>query len=58
MFTVCVSLHSEKREFASENNECMPCHAECAVQENKHTCTGPVISCCLIERHMLSFVDR
>lgn len=53
---VCVSLHSVNREFASENNECMPCHAECAVQENKHTCRGPVISPSLKERHSGTFM--
>ncbi|XP_056606434.1 receptor tyrosine-protein kinase erbB-3a isoform X2 [Triplophysa dalaica] len=37
----CNFLSGVNREFASENNECMPCHAECAVQENKHTCRGP-----------------
>ncbi|TRZ00828.1 hypothetical protein DNTS_029445 [Danionella cerebrum] len=33
---------SEKREFASSKRECMTCHSECAVQEGKHTCWGPV----------------
>ncbi|KAI4902994.1 hypothetical protein NFI96_012020 [Prochilodus magdalenae] len=30
-----------RREFAGPNGECMPCHSECAVQENRHTCHGP-----------------
>lgn len=33
---------SERREFATEAGECLPCHPECKVQEGKQTCTGPV----------------
>lgn len=37
----CNFLEGAKREFAGPNGECMPCHSECAVQENRHTCRGP-----------------
>ncbi|XP_076870273.1 receptor tyrosine-protein kinase erbB-3a [Brachyhypopomus gauderio] len=37
----CNFLTGERREFAGPNGECMPCHSECAVQENRHTCQGP-----------------
>ncbi|XP_062852662.1 receptor tyrosine-protein kinase erbB-3a [Trichomycterus rosablanca] len=36
----CNFLEGEKREFAGQNGECMPCHSECAVQENRPTCRG------------------
>ncbi|XP_067230852.1 receptor tyrosine-protein kinase erbB-3a isoform X3 [Chanodichthys erythropterus] len=37
----CNFLSGEKREFAGPKGECMPCHQECAVQDNKLTCKGP-----------------
>ncbi|XP_056158078.1 receptor tyrosine-protein kinase erbB-3-like [Lampris incognitus] len=37
----CKFLTGERREFATVKRECMPCHAECEVQEGKPTCTGP-----------------
>ncbi|XP_051985705.1 receptor tyrosine-protein kinase erbB-3a [Xyrauchen texanus] len=36
----CNFLSGEQREFAGPKGECMVCHQECAVQWNKHTCTG------------------
>ncbi|XP_066520621.1 receptor tyrosine-protein kinase erbB-3a [Hoplias malabaricus] len=36
----CNFLEGERREFAGPNGECMPCHSECAVQENTQTCYG------------------
>uniref|UniRef100_A0A8B9LY11 Receptor protein-tyrosine kinase n=1 Tax=Astyanax mexicanus TaxID=7994 RepID=A0A8B9LY11_ASTMX len=41
----CNFLQGEIREFAGPNGECMPCHSECAVQENRLTCRGPVNQC-------------
>ena len=32
----------ERREFATQAGECMPCHSECKVQAGRETCTGPV----------------
>ncbi|KAI3370155.1 hypothetical protein L3Q82_024938 [Scortum barcoo] len=37
----------ERREFATESGECMPCHPECKVQEGKETCTGPGAEHCV-----------
>ncbi|XP_029908155.1 receptor tyrosine-protein kinase erbB-3a isoform X2 [Myripristis murdjan] len=37
----CMFLTGERREFATPEGECMPCHSECAVQEGKLTCIGP-----------------
>ncbi|XP_076613307.1 receptor tyrosine-protein kinase erbB-3a isoform X1 [Chaetodon auriga] len=36
----CMFLTGERREFATQSGECMPCHPECKVQEGKETCTG------------------
>ncbi|KAF7711579.1 receptor tyrosine-protein kinase erbB-3a [Silurus meridionalis] len=44
----CNFLEGNKREFAGPNDECMPCHSECAVQENRHTCRGPGADQCLM----------
>uniref|UniRef100_A0A671X6M9 Receptor protein-tyrosine kinase n=1 Tax=Sparus aurata TaxID=8175 RepID=A0A671X6M9_SPAAU len=37
----CMFLTGERREFATQAGECMPCHSECKVQGGKQTCTGP-----------------
>lgn len=37
----CNFMTGDTREFAKPNGECMPCHKECAMQENKQTCSGP-----------------
>uniref|UniRef100_A0A3P8UVQ1 Receptor protein-tyrosine kinase n=1 Tax=Cynoglossus semilaevis TaxID=244447 RepID=A0A3P8UVQ1_CYNSE len=37
----CMFLTGERREFASQSGECLPCHPECKVQKGKETCTGP-----------------
>ncbi|XP_061583594.1 receptor tyrosine-protein kinase erbB-3a isoform X2 [Cololabis saira] len=37
----CMFLTGEKREFATQTRECLPCHPECKVQEGKWTCMGP-----------------
>ncbi|KAF7667758.1 hypothetical protein LDENG_00051340 [Lucifuga dentata] len=37
----CMFLTGERREFATEKGECMPCHSQCEVQEGKQTCVGP-----------------
>ncbi|XP_037627238.1 receptor tyrosine-protein kinase erbB-3a isoform X2 [Sebastes umbrosus] len=44
----CMFLTGERREFASESRECMPCHSECKVQEGKQTCTGPGADQCVV----------
>uniref|UniRef100_A0A8B9LYI3 Receptor protein-tyrosine kinase n=1 Tax=Astyanax mexicanus TaxID=7994 RepID=A0A8B9LYI3_ASTMX len=43
----CNFLQGEIREFAGPNGECMPCHSECAVQENRLTCRGPGADQCV-----------
>ncbi|KAM3621018.1 uncharacterized protein V6R79_005030 [Siganus canaliculatus] len=43
----CMFLTGERREFATESGECMPCHSECKVQEGKQTCTGPGADQCV-----------
>nr|XP_046239851.1 receptor tyrosine-protein kinase erbB-3a [Scatophagus argus] len=43
----CMFLTGERREFATESGECMPCHPECKVQEGKQTCTGPGADQCV-----------
>ncbi|XP_036957538.1 receptor tyrosine-protein kinase erbB-3a [Acanthopagrus latus] len=37
----CMFLTGERREFATQAGECMPCHSECKVQAGRETCTGP-----------------
>ncbi|XP_073324589.1 receptor tyrosine-protein kinase erbB-3a [Pagrus major] len=37
----CMFLTGERREFATQAGECMPCHSECKVQAGKETCKGP-----------------
>ncbi|TVK90492.1 Receptor tyrosine-protein kinase erbB-3 [Bagarius yarrelli] len=44
----CNFLEGEKREFAGPNGECMPCHPECALQENGHTCRGTGADQCAV----------
>ncbi|XP_056158077.1 receptor tyrosine-protein kinase erbB-3-like isoform X2 [Lampris incognitus] len=44
----CKFLTGERREFATVRSECMPCHAECEVQEGKPTCTGPGADECAV----------
>uniref|UniRef100_A0A673IRQ2 Receptor protein-tyrosine kinase n=1 Tax=Sinocyclocheilus rhinocerous TaxID=307959 RepID=A0A673IRQ2_9TELE len=48
----CNFLSGEKREFAGPKRECMPCHQECAVQDGKHTCTGPGADECVACAHL------
>uniref|UniRef100_A0A671RS85 Receptor protein-tyrosine kinase n=1 Tax=Sinocyclocheilus anshuiensis TaxID=1608454 RepID=A0A671RS85_9TELE len=48
----CNFLSGEKREFAGPKRECMPCHQECAVQDGKHTCTGPGADECAACAHL------
>uniref|UniRef100_A0A7N8YH64 Receptor protein-tyrosine kinase n=1 Tax=Mastacembelus armatus TaxID=205130 RepID=A0A7N8YH64_9TELE len=43
----CMFLTGERREFATQSGECMPCHPECKVQEGKETCTGPGADQCV-----------
>ncbi|XP_068450203.1 receptor tyrosine-protein kinase erbB-3a isoform X2 [Clinocottus analis] len=43
----CMFLTGERREFATQSGECMPCHPECKVQEGKQTCTGPGADQCV-----------
>uniref|UniRef100_A0A3Q3KLG0 Receptor protein-tyrosine kinase n=1 Tax=Mastacembelus armatus TaxID=205130 RepID=A0A3Q3KLG0_9TELE len=43
----CVPDCMERREFATQSGECMPCHPECKVQEGKETCTGPGADQCV-----------
>ncbi|XP_034726500.1 receptor tyrosine-protein kinase erbB-3a isoform X1 [Etheostoma cragini] len=43
----CMFLTGERREFATQSGECMPCHPECKVQEGKQTCTGPGADQCI-----------
>ncbi|KAM7006929.1 receptor tyrosine-protein kinase erbB-3a isoform 2-T2 [Tautogolabrus adspersus] len=43
----CMFLTGERREFASQSGECMPCHPECKVQKGKQTCTGPGADQCV-----------
>ncbi|XP_068598627.1 receptor tyrosine-protein kinase erbB-3-like [Brachionichthys hirsutus] len=43
----CMFLTGERREFASQSGECLPCHPECKVQEGKETCTGPGAEQCV-----------
>ncbi|XP_033994848.1 receptor tyrosine-protein kinase erbB-3a [Trematomus bernacchii] len=43
----CMFLTGERREFASQSGECMPCHPECKVQEGKQTCFGPGADQCV-----------
>ncbi|XP_069010693.1 receptor tyrosine-protein kinase erbB-3a isoform X1 [Embiotoca jacksoni] len=43
----CMFLTGERREFASQSRECMPCHPECKVQKGKETCTGPGADQCV-----------
>ncbi|KAL2104276.1 hypothetical protein ACEWY4_001144 [Coilia grayii] len=37
----CNFYTGEPREFASQNGECISCHAECQSQDGGHSCTGP-----------------
>ncbi|KAF5909313.1 receptor tyrosine-protein kinase erbB-3-like, partial [Clarias magur] len=48
----CNFFKGEKREFAAPNGECMPCHLECAVQENTETCKGPGADQCTVCANM------
>ncbi|XP_067443578.1 receptor tyrosine-protein kinase erbB-3a isoform X1 [Thunnus thynnus] len=43
----CMFLTGERREFATQSGECMPCHPECKVQEGKEMCTGPGADQCI-----------
>ncbi|XP_070693587.1 receptor tyrosine-protein kinase erbB-3a [Pempheris klunzingeri] len=43
----CMFLTGERREFATQSRECLPCHPECKVQEGKETCTGPGADQCV-----------
>uniref|UniRef100_A0A8C6LV96 Receptor protein-tyrosine kinase n=1 Tax=Nothobranchius furzeri TaxID=105023 RepID=A0A8C6LV96_NOTFU len=43
----CMFLTGKMREFATESRECMPCHAQCKVQEGKETCRGPGADQCV-----------
>ncbi|CAG5981670.1 unnamed protein product [Menidia menidia] len=43
----CMFFTGERREFATQSGECMPCHAECKVQEGKQTCRGPGADQCV-----------
>uniref|UniRef100_A0A3Q3G0Z4 Receptor protein-tyrosine kinase n=1 Tax=Labrus bergylta TaxID=56723 RepID=A0A3Q3G0Z4_9LABR len=43
----CMFLTSERREFATQSRECIPCHPECKVQKGKQTCTGPGADQCV-----------
>ncbi|XP_060898548.1 receptor tyrosine-protein kinase erbB-3a isoform X2 [Labrus mixtus] len=43
----CMFLTSERREFATQSGECIPCHPECKVQKGKQTCTGPGADQCV-----------
>ncbi len=47
---ISLALYSKKREFAGPKRECMPCHQECATQDGKHTCTGPVCNLLFSDR--------
>ncbi|XP_015226132.1 PREDICTED: receptor tyrosine-protein kinase erbB-3 isoform X2 [Cyprinodon variegatus] len=43
----CMFLSGEKREFASQTGECLPCHPNCKVQEGMETCRGPGADQCI-----------
>ncbi|XP_053354504.1 receptor tyrosine-protein kinase erbB-3a [Clarias gariepinus] len=48
----CNFFKGKKREFAAANGECMPCHPECAVQENTEMCKGPGADQCAVCANM------
>ncbi|XP_027858165.1 receptor tyrosine-protein kinase erbB-3a [Xiphophorus couchianus] len=43
----CMFLTGNRREFATQSGECLPCHPECKVQEGMKTCTGPGANHCV-----------
>uniref|UniRef100_A0A3Q2P3Q2 Receptor protein-tyrosine kinase n=1 Tax=Fundulus heteroclitus TaxID=8078 RepID=A0A3Q2P3Q2_FUNHE len=43
----CMFLTGERREFATQSGECLPCHPDCKVQEGLETCTGPGADQCV-----------
>lgn len=36
----CMFLTGERREFATQSGECLPCHPDCKVQQGIQTCKG------------------
>ncbi|CAL8352882.1 unnamed protein product [Gadus morhua 'NCC'] len=43
----CMFLTGDRREFATAEGECVPCHAECELQHGRPTCTGPGADQCV-----------